>query len=211
MRNIIGRALDELYRIFDLLNDEYYEGELPDPVLTIQKAPRSNNLGWFTTYKAWQSKIEENEELAKYEINLNPTNMNRTVEQVICTLHHEMVHYANCVSGIKDCNGQIHNKKFKTLAESVDLICEQSKTYGWGSTECSENLREFINEEIKPNESALEYFRPSTQATEKEKKPREKKTFKYACPSCDLVAKAGKDIHIQCLECECELEMEDAG
>ena len=51
MLNIIGEALDELYRVFNILNHDYYENKLPEPVITIQKA-RPNNLGHFTLGKS---------------------------------------------------------------------------------------------------------------------------------------------------------------
>lgn len=205
--NIIGLALDELYRIFNILNRDYYGGELPEPALTIQKT-RANNLGHFTLDKVWKRKDEEdNEELSRYEININPMNLNRSIEEIICTLQHEMVHYSNTISEIKDCNGQIHNKKFKELAENVGLICEKSKKYGWGTTACSEAFKTYIEENIKPDESVFEYFRSGSNP--KERKPREKKTFKYRCPSCGLIAKAEPGKRIKCEECNMLLSIEE--
>lgn len=207
MLNIIGEALDELYRVFNILNHDYYENKLPEPVITIQKT-RPNNLGHFTLGKVWKKKDEEADDtLARYEINLNPLNLNRSAEQIICTLQHEMVHYVNTISEIKDCNGQIHNKKFKEMAEKVGLICEKSKRYGWGTTECSDIFKKYITDKIKPDESVFEYFRIG--GVEKEKKPREKKTFKYMCPGCGLVVKAERDKNIMCQDCNMTLEMEE--
>ena len=201
--NIIGEALTELYRIFNILNERFYENKLPEPVLTIQKQ-RANNLGHFTLSQVWKN---ENTEDTKYEININPVNLNRPVEEIVGTLRHEMVHFANKISDIRDCNGQVHNKKFKELAENVGLICEKSKSYGYGFTALSDKLKEYITEEIKPNESVFEYFREGEPP--KENKPREKKIFKYVCPSCNMVVKAKKDNNIYCGDCGIMLEMED--
>jgi predicted SprT family Zn-dependent metalloprotease len=203
--NVIGEAIDELYRYFSILNKEYYDSKLPDPVITIQKT-RPNNLGHFTLDKVWKEKNDtDNDELAKYEININPLNLNRTAQEIITTVHHEMVHYANRYIDVKDCNGQIHNKKFKAMAESVGLICEKGK-YGWGTTYPDDSLIKFINETIRPNEDVFRYFRSYVV---KEKKTREKKTFKYICPGCELVAKAERDKKIKCGTCEIDLVMED--
>ncbi len=207
--NIIGAALDELHRCFDILNAKYYEGKLPEPVISIQKS-RPNNLGHFTLGKVWKNQNEtENEESARYEININPVNMNRPAEEIIETLHHEMVHYVNRQNEIKDCNGQVHNKKFKTAAERVGLICEKSKQYGWGYTSLSESLKTFIVEEMKPDPKAFKYFRLGSVVPVKVKKPREKKSFKYICSGCDQTAKAGRDAKIKCGNCDELMETND--
>lgn len=204
--NIIGKAIDELYRYFQILNEKYYDGKLSEPVITIQKE-KSNNLGHFTLDKVWRNRNEvENDELSRYEININPVNLNRPAEEIIGTLNHEMVHYANKASDIKDCNGQVHNKKFKELAERVGLICEKSKKYGWGFTTLSDEFRKYIEETIKPDAKVFEYFR---NVEVKESKPREKKTFKYICPECKLEVKAKKDKNIKCADCNVLLEIEE--
>ena len=204
--NIIGNTLNELYRIFGLLNKVYFENKLPDPVITIQKT-RPNNLGHFTLYKAWKNKDDkENEEAAKYEININPLNLNRPVEEIVGTLQHEMVHYANKLNDIKDCNGQVHNKKFKDLAENVGLICEKSQKYGWGYTTLSNSFMVHVNEEVKPDEKCFEYFRDV--GVQKAKKESVKKIFKYSCPNCDLEVKSKPDKQIKCGNCEVDLIME---
>jgi hypothetical protein len=201
--NFIGKALDELYRIFDILNRKYYESKLPYPMITIQKTKRSGNLGWFTLDKVWANKSTEDR---RYEINICAEYLNGEIYEIVDTLQHETVHYANKISDIKDCNGQVHNKKFKRLAEQVGLIVEKSKKYGFGHTSCSDEFRQFIDEVIKPDIKAFEYFRNVPPKEKKEAK--EKKTFKYVCHICGAEVKAKKDKNIVCGECECQFEME---
>jgi hypothetical protein len=201
--NFVGIALDELYRIFEILNKEYYSNKLTYPVITIQKTKRSGNLGWFTLDKVWKNKQSEDN---RYEINLCAEYLNRTLYEIVCTLHHEMVHQANKMSEIKDCNGQIHNKKFKTLAESVGLIVEKSKKYGFGHTKCSDALKEFIDNTIKPDEKCFEYFRNISE----DNKPKKDKTiFTYICPICNEKIKAKADRNILCGECNSQFEMQE--
>lgn len=205
--NIIGNALNELYRIFNILNEKYYENKLPEPVITIQKS-RANNLGHFTLDKVWKhTKDISDEKLAKYEININSLNLNRPVNEIVETLHHEMVHYANKIADVKDCNGQVHNKKFKQLADSVGLVCERTKKYGWGFTSPSEEFSLFIDEVVKPDEKAFEYFYHVT--AKEEKKPRVKKTFEYECPKCKLKVKAAANKNIMCGDCKEIMTMEE--
>lgn len=53
--NVIGTALEELYRIFAILNHDKFNDELSEPVITIQKTKEST-LGHFTSDKAWKNK-----------------------------------------------------------------------------------------------------------------------------------------------------------
>lgn len=48
--NVVGMALDELYRIFDILNRDKFDGSLSEPVITIQKT-KGTTLGYFTVDK----------------------------------------------------------------------------------------------------------------------------------------------------------------
>lgn len=206
--NVVGIALDELYRIFGVLNEEYFGNKLEPPVITIQKS-KSNVLGHCTTEKVWRQKDNgEDDDSACYEININPLHLNAPVEKIIGTLQHEIVHYANNVYGIKDCSGQHHNKKFKDLAERVGLLVEKSDKVGWGITEPDDRLLSFIKNAIQPDETAFAYFRTDIiNQNDKPKKP--KNIFKYRCPDCDLEVKAKAGRHIMCGDCKKELEMEE--
>ena len=207
--NIVGVALDEVYRWFDFLNKKYFNNELEVPVITIQKG-RSNNLGWFTLVKVW-TPLENSQDKSinpeKYEINITAENLYRPVEEIVGTLQHEMVHYYNCCHATKDCNGQIHNKKFREMAEAKGLLCEKSKQYGWGLTTLSEPFKKIIADEIKPDAAVFEYFRNQPKI-EKDKKIA-KKTFKYKCPSCGTEVKGKADIKVRCVDCDCDFELEE--
>lgn len=205
-KNIIGTVTDELYRIFDLLNRDYFEGKLEPPVLTIQKSGRGRTLGWFTLCKVWKDS-SSSEDKGRYEINITPERLNRDSSDIVGTLQHEMVHYFNCVNGVKDCSNQRHNKKFKTLAEEVGLVCEQSKTYGWGYTKCSDDFLVYIKEKIHPNEKCFSYFRVGK--VEPKTKVRQKKVFKYICPECKAEVKAKKDFEIICGSCQEQMIMQN--
>lgn len=206
--NVIGTALDELYRIFDILNRDKFENALPVPVITIQKT-RGTALGHFTIDKVWKKKQDDDgqeSEEAYYEINIDPRWFNdRSAVEVTETLLHEMVHYFNKMSEIKDCTGNIHNKKFKNRAEQVGLIVTKTKKTGWGCTACSDELEEYINEEVKPDGAAFEYFRSDVV---KEKKKPKKTLFKFICPECGQEAKGKRNVSIKCGNCDVLMEME---
>ena len=200
-----------MYRVFSILNHDKFNDELPEPVITIQKT-RGRTLGHFTVNKTWKNKNDvESDETSYHEINIDPRWFcDRTATEVIETLLHEMCHYCNKLAEINDCNGQIHNKKFKSLAEKVGLIVEKGKSVGWGYTSLSDELAKYIEENIEPNRKAFEYFRAGNPIEGGGiKKPRAKTMFKYTCPDCGQIAKAKKDITIKCGLCDVDMEIEE--
>lgn len=210
--NVIGQALEELYRIFGILNRDKFNGDLPEPVITIQKG-KGSVLGHFTVDRTWQNKndieVSEDNNKGYHEINIDPRWFNsRSAIEVVETLLHEMCHYCNKLSDIKDCNGNVHNKKFKSLAEEVGLIVEKDKKVGYGYTSLSDELKVYIEETIKPDDKAFEYFRTGIIKTSTIK-PRKKTLFKYTCPECSQEVKGKKDVTIKCGLCDVVMEMED--
>ena len=207
--NVIGAALEELYRIFNILNNDKFNGELPEPVITIQKT-KGRTLGHFTLDRTWRDKNnEESDETSYYEINIDPRWFNsRTPADVAETLLHEMCHYHNKVNDIKDCSGNVHNKKFKKSAENVGLVVEKGKSVGWGYTSMSDELKIYMEEVVKPNDKAFEYFRtaPMKAAGTGTKK---KNVFKYTCPECGAEVKGKRDMIVKCGLCDLIMEMED--
>lgn len=199
------RTFNELHRMFDLFNDEFFDGELSHPVITIQKS-RANNLGHFTLSKIWEN-VDTKE--ATYEININPIHLDRPADEIAGTLLHEMIHFFHKVNDIKDATNNVHNKKFKTKAEELGFIVEKSKKYGWGHTTLSPELKSYIDSEIQPRPECFMYFMNIPMDEEKEAKTTTKKTFKYTCPKCGMEVKAKPEMNILCGNCGVTLEMEE--
>ena len=208
--NVVGIALDELYRIFHILNRDKFDDTLPEPVITIQKG-KGNTLGSFTLDKTWKDKNDvESEDKSYYEINVDPRWFNsRTPAEVSETLLHEMCHYYNKVNDIKDCSGNVHNKKFKSSAERVGLVVEKGKSVGYGYTSLSDELKAYIENVVKPNDKAFEYFRSAPISIGGNGRTRKKSQFKYTCPSCEQEVKGKRDVTIKCGHCDVVMEMEN--
>lgn len=202
MNNIIADSTNEMYRWFDILNEKYFNNSLSRPVITIQKT-RKNNLGHFTLDKVWTD--IENEEGMFYEINIASQSLNRDINEIVGTLLHECVHFWNRVNDIKDCSGNIHNKKFKKKAEEVGLIVTKGKSVGWGYTTNSDELNEFITNTIKPNKEVFQYYCSFPM----KQKVANKTNFKYVCPGCGMKVRAKSGCSIMCGACQLELNMEE--
>lgn len=91
-----NRAAGYLNRIFDLLNQEYFEGELSRPTITIQSTPKA--YGHFSLRDDTWVSVTGN----SHEINIGAGTLARPIENVVCTMLHEMVHYYNYINGIQD-------------------------------------------------------------------------------------------------------------
>lgn len=135
-----NRVAGYLNKIFDLLNDAYFESALSRPTITIQSTPKA--YGHFSLREdTWLSKNG-----ATHEINIGAGTLSRPIEEVTATLLHEMVHYYNCENGVQDCSrgNTYHNRRFKECAESHGLCVEHSDKYGWSHTAPSDGLLEFV-------------------------------------------------------------------
>ena len=196
---------------FSILNQVYYNNELPPIVITLQSSPRTN--GHFTLGKVWRA--EENH---FNEINISVEHLDRPIENVMATLQHEMVHYYCQLNGIADVsqNGRYHNKHFKAEAEKRGLIISYKQYIGYSITEPSESFIEVLTTngitkplDINRDGGVFMGFGGSdnnngTDGTSGiETKPTKPKcsTRKYMCPSCKNSFRATKDINVLCMDC----------
>ena len=115
-----SRAAGQLEKMFRALNTRFFDGKLPEPVITLKKTPGA--YGHITCGKTWTAGTEQ-----RHEINISTATLDRPIEETTATLLHEMCHLYNMVNGIKDTSGSAnayHNKRLKETAESHGLIIE---------------------------------------------------------------------------------------
>ena len=204
-----NRAAGYLNKIFDLLNEAYFESTLSRPTITIQSTPKA--YGHFSLREdTWISKLG-----GTHEINIGAGTLSRNIESVVATLLHEMVHYYNYVNGIQDCSrgNTYHNKRFKQAAEQRGLTVEHSEKYGWSHTSPTEELLDFVINngltDILINRNEQGYFRvgggTGTHNGGVEitgKPPRTSSTRKYICPCCGMSVRATRTVRIACIDCD---------
>lgn len=193
------KRLEDAYGVF---NREYFNGELPMVMITIQSSLKA--YGHCTTKKIWASGSDR-----YYELNLSAEYLSRPIENVLATLVHEMVHIYCMETGIKDTsnNGRYHNKRFKTEAEMRDLKIAYAPTIGWSVTEPTEVfIRNVKNWGLY---DACENYRLGalqTDSADGTDKPRKKtSTRKYYCPVCGNSVRATKDVNILCMDCNVQM------
>ena len=200
-----NRAAGYLNKIFDLLNQEFFESTLSRPTITIQSTPKA--YGHFSLRDdTWISKLGNT-----HEINIGAGTLARPIENVAATLLHEMVHYYNYENGIQDCSrgNTYHNRRFKEAAEARGLLVTHSDTYGWSHTEPGDALLDFVLEngltDILLNRNEQMGYRVTGTGTHSGtgggRAPKPSSTRKYICPCCGMSVRATKIVRILCMDC----------
>lgn len=205
------RAVGYLNKLFDLLNEHFFAGELTRPTITIQSTPRA--YGHFTLRgDTWKSISGDS-----YEINIGAGTLSRPIELTATTLYHEMVHLFCAVHQLKDTSNNYvyHNKVFKREAEGhggAVVEKDPSGRYGWTLTKPSEAMLDFILENGLTDILITRNEFPCFAATGGNSRNSgglppapPKKTSnsrKYICPCCGNSVRATKTVHIACMDCD---------
>ena len=101
-----SRVAGQLEKMYRLLNARFFNGELPEVVISLKKTVGA--YGHFTCSKVWQAGDER-----RYEINISSATLSRAIEDTCSTLLHEMCHCFAAEKGIKDTSGSgnfYHNR-----------------------------------------------------------------------------------------------------
>jgi len=211
----IQSAIDELQRMFKLLNATYFNNELERPVITILTDTTSGAYGWISVAKVWSSK----DNAWFREINLCAEHLNRAPELIVTTLMHEMCHLFNIQRGIQDTSraGTYHNREFKNVAEARGLIVEKNAKYGYCVTKPTPEFTQLVKKNCRTGCFKLERqktYRDGTPKITKTGSDGKEKTVtrtkqssrKYICPNCGVIVRATKDVNIKCGDCDVTME-----
>ena len=202
----MSRAVSQLEHIYNALNTDFFQDELPIPIITVQSKP--GTYGHCTTSKVWQRK-----DGGAYELNIAAEVLNYPIEETLDTMLHEMVHLYCRENGIKEVSrgGKYHNKRFKAEAERRGLVCVPCGQYGWNTTP-SDNLVEYALSkgwnEIKIGRGSLPpIIRTGASGTAQTGAEttgggkRTSSTRKLQCPKCGCSVRTTKTVRIMCMDC----------
>lgn len=203
----MSRAVSQLEHIYNSLNADFFDGELPVPIITVQSKP--GTYGHCTTSKVWQGK-----DTGAYELNIAAEVLNFPIEETLDTMLHEMCHLCCRESGIKEVSrgGKYHNGKFKAVAEAHGLTCIPCGQYGWNTTP-GDNLVEYaLNKgwnEIELGRNTLPpAMRTGSVGTAQTNGAgrgnggrRPSSTRKLVCPKCGQSVRATRAVNILCGDC----------
>ena len=199
----MSRAVSQLEHMFNSINTDFFNGELPQVIITVQSKP--GTYGHSSRAKVWKRKEDD-----LYEINIAAEVLSLPIEETIDTICHESIHLYCRVNGIQETsnNGYYHNKIFKQLAEEHGLTCVYTGSrYGW-NTVPGENLIAYAIEkgwnEIQISCNTIQPIKISAAGSTgagKEPGERTSSTRKLICTGCKQTVRATKKVNILCGDC----------
>jgi len=201
-------AYSELQRAYDFFNAALFHTTLPPCLITMQRKNRT--YGYFCGDR-WANHAGT----VRDEIAMNPVHfVSRSVEEVLSTLVHEMVHLWQHHGGTPSRSGY-HNGEWADKMEAVGLV--PTDTGKPGGKRTGQRVTHSIQEGgpfAKASQQLLtEGFMVSWHdraAEDAEGRARAKKKantrMKYTCPDCGVNAWAKPGIVLICGDCQVALE-----
>jgi predicted SprT family Zn-dependent metalloprotease len=175
------------------LNEELFGGALPDVLVTLQRLSRAQ--GYFSANRFSNREAD----ITVHEIALNPDGfVNRTDEEIISTLAHEMVHLWQHAFGKPGRRGY-HNMEWAKKMKEIGL--QPSDTGEENGKETGERVSHYI---ISGGSFAKAYRRLESRGLQlhwqSAPRPSRGKT-KYCCPVCKQNAWAKPNARLLCGRC----------
>lgn len=181
---------------YDVLNDRFFGGKLPEVKITIQSSPGAH--GHFTPWNAWSDGKN-----GYPEINLGAETLNRPIEDVLATLQHECIHCYCHHAGIKDTSrgGTYHNSRFRKEAEARGLIIDYDSGIGHSLTTPAQELLDLVKEYGWQDVSLAR----QAECSPEDKARRSQASRKYQCPICSCSVRATKEVSVACMACNTKM------
>ena len=202
----MSRATSQLEHMYNSLNQDFFGGELPPVIITVQSKP--GTMGHSSRAKVWRRKEDE-----LYELNVAAEVLSYPIEETIDTILHESVHIYCRLHDIKEVSrgGSYHNGRFKAISEAHGLSCVYTGSkYGWNTTP-GENLIEYAlskgwseiqikRQTVQPiHIGAYGTSQPGATPVQGQKAP--SSTRKLVCPGCTQTVRATRRVNILCGDC----------
>jgi hypothetical protein len=202
------QASDEFSQAYGFFNARLFADRLPHALITMQR--RGKSYGYFAGERFG---IRDGEEITTDEIALNPAHFKeRTVEDSLSTLVHEMCHLEQHHFGKPSRNGY-HNRRWAETMKSVGLI--PSNTGKTGGKQTGQQMDHYIQPggpfdlacRALLDDGFTLSFVDLWKTPERWKKAASK--TKYTCPGCGLNAWGKPEIHLVCGECKERMAADD--
>lgn len=201
-------GLDAAYAFF---NARLFGGRLPRCLLTMQRKNRA--YGYFAGGRFGS---RDGAEIAD-EIALNPAHFQeRTTEQSLSTLVHEMVHLRQHHEGTPSRSGY-HNAEWARMMREVGLI--PSDTGAPGGKEVGQRVSHYIEPdgrfaaacaELVGGGFTIAYVERWSEGAARTRAKKAASKTRYTCPACAAHAWAKPDMHLICGDCDERMAVESA-
>lgn len=178
-----------LHKWADLFNYYFFDGVLPQPVISFERT-RRGCLGHFVPGR--------NAYGLQFNINLNESYLSRSEAELLATLVHEQIHLWQDITGTA-AEPPYHNKQFIRKASSIGLQVDPRRGYHIGppTDPFVALLREF-RVTVEPRE-------PEIVLASSESQQRRRRLRRWSC-TCKSVW-CGGSLNCKCLDCGERLEL----
>lgn len=194
------RTIKQAEKIFDIFNEEFYDGELDKPIFTIEENVKMAHCMSYLSQDPWWEDRKNGE--LKYQLTIRSRYVTDNKEVFGEMILHEMAHLYNVIynGAYSDTNktGKKHNKLFKDTAESHGLnVSPEDPKLGFAFVELGDRAREIIDStEFYDGFGMFELSQP----IEEEKEKNIKTKYKFTC-GCDNKFTITTDV--QEVKCSC--------
>lgn len=117
--NVTKALYDTVYAAYDFFNKELFDSKLPPVVLLLHRKKNAHGYFWAGQWANPRQRGRKTEANTLAEIALNPHTMGRSLEEVLSTLVHEMVHHEQQCFGTPSKGS--HNKEWAEMMDVVGL------------------------------------------------------------------------------------------
>ncbi len=202
------KTYNALQSAYDFFNKALFAGQLPPCLVTLQR--HSKAYGYFAGGRFGSKDGREKHD----EIALNPSHFaERTTEQSLSTLVHEMAHLWQHHLG-KPSRGSYHNKQWASKMREIGLV--PSDTGAEGGKQVGQKVSHYIEKEgrfQKACDALLKTgFGPfyvelwNDQEERKKRKAKAASKTKFTCPECQANAWAKPSANLICGDCDAKME-----
>lgn len=191
------KSVDEAFSFF---NQKLFNGKLPECLITLQR--KGKCYGYYSPER-FRSRNGTNQ---TDEIALNPSGFeNRSDEEILSTLAHEMVHLWQEHFGEHIPKKNYHNKEWAAKMKTIGLI--PSADGAPGGKETGQNMTHYVEPGGKFQTVCKEFLVSGSAISwdeiqyPKDEKKRTSKT-KFTCPDCGMNAWAKSTANLMCGVCQ---------
>ncbi len=197
------QAYLQLQEAFNYFNESLFQGRLPQSLII--HARKGRTYGYYCPER-WQGSGSHKDQIVD-EIALNPQHFRtRSLEEVLSTLAHEMVHQEQHHFGKPSRTGY-HNKEWGNMMKAIGL--HPSNTGEPGGTETGQQMTHYIIKGGPFDNAVSELVAKGFSLTwsdivqedvdeQLRQNPRKKTKWKFTCPECGQLTWGKSDLMVKC-------------
>lgn len=191
------KIIGYLDRIFNLLNKDFFNNELPKVVISIKNSTKTN--GEFSVSDVWNC-----DGISTKEIEIPISAINKSIQEIVVSLFHAMIHEYCFINNIKDTSrgGAYHNKRFKAEVEKRGIRVIYDGQNGWNTMFATSVIDQFCSKYSLRKvdiEALMTPVNPQGQTRKFHYGTYQSK--RYICPCCGMIVRSGKFASLICGDC----------